>query len=1094
MTQAAEWVVVGLLRASLGLSVAALLVGASVRLTRLRAPRAEQWAWLLVLLQGVVVAPLPIPIRQDSGAPGVSSGREPAGAIALDPLHTTAESGSGMAGGEVGRGPALDVEVVVSPASESSAPDPGTEALGFTWSVAVLSCWLSGVVALLGLGTLRYGSFVGRLRRARSAPVEWQAEWRRILDEQAVGASISLFVSRDAGPALCRLPSGYCLVVPEPCWTCLAPAERGSIMRHELAHYRRGDLWTTLLARGLGVVQWFNPLAWWAVARFEAQSEFACDLAATPGDPSAFAETLMRLASVPWERIAVVQAARAGRLFERIQRLLTEPTHASVWRCAFPIAVAIVVLGPAAMRIQTVEASRMAVGGRGVEANAPGDGPPLPTRALVQLGAAELRTRSAITDIRFAPGGRLIAAAESNSEFPRISIFDVRSGRLKKLIAPAVEPPGSVQCLTFSPDGTRLLWGETNGQVGLWDLTGDRLLFRERIHGGGGRVDNVIVDLAAYIGTVNDVAFSPDGLQVATASTDGWARLRRIDRPREPFRDLRAPWSATGRPNRLAGGLGPLPGPQPGSESAERVTFTPEGRRLVVGSATTISIWRIEDGQLLRRIERAHGDLQGASNPSINSLAVTSDGRLILSAGDCTVPVNLTSLAGLPKNVASVTLSEVRLWNLESGERVKVLGGEDRQGLGYAALSQDGRRVAVADIGSLRILDATTGRVERMIESPGSGGARPAFSPDGSVVAHAIGGTVAIHDLKTGRRLHDEEGMPRGEPTSAAWSSDGRRVVLGYRDGGVRVWEVASGKRTWHKPMSLNGVSFNSVLAPNFVGFSGDDRFVVAAGGADRRGRIAVYEANGGTLVREVDQPEITQAALSPDGRILVVASSPSGSRLVIQLRGIEVGTGRTHWSSPPDGEKGGWLDLRWMKFRPNSASIELAQGNGEVIRLNAITGGELRRSRFDWRPRDQQKPARRGVLVQLFHDAAFSDGGRVLASFAAKAVSVWDVEAGALRRTIQHPHGDGCFLAVSPDGNTLATSVRHYLEPVSEDKVRLYDVATGEPLLTLEPRDDRAVVLAFSPDGTKLLAGFHRGTAIVWDVRRRPGTPRPKG
>lgn len=44
--------------------------------------------------------------------------------------------------------------------------------------------------------------------------------------------------------------------------------------------------------------------------------------------------------------------------------------------------------------------------------------------------------------------------------------------------------------------------------------------------------------------------------------------------------------------------------------------------------------------------------------------------------------------------------------------------------------------------------------------------------------------------------------------------------------------------------------------------------------------------------------------------------------------------------------------------------------------------------------------------------------------------------------------------------------------------------------MLTLESPDDRAVVLAFSPDGTRLFAGFQRGSAIVWDVRRGPGAP----
>jgi WD40 repeat protein len=53
---------------------------------------------------------------------------------------------------------------------------------------------------------------------------------------------------------------------------------------------------------------------------------------------------------------------------------------------------------------------------------------------------------------------------------------------------------------------------------------------------------------------------------------------------------------------------------------------------------------------------------------------------------------------------------------------------------------------------------------------------------------------------------------------------------------------------------------------------------------------------------------------------------------------------------------------------------------------------------------------------------------------------------------------------------------------------IRLYDVESGEQVLTLEPGGDRGKVLAFSPDGTKLFSGFFRGTAMVWDVRSERG------
>ena len=72
------------------------------------------------------------------------------------------------------------------------------------------------------------------------------------------GLPILLVVSGETGPALCWSAAGYRLVVPGSLWAGLAPHERAAILRHELEHYRRGDLWTMLLARvpgGLPLVQ-----------------------------------------------------------------------------------------------------------------------------------------------------------------------------------------------------------------------------------------------------------------------------------------------------------------------------------------------------------------------------------------------------------------------------------------------------------------------------------------------------------------------------------------------------------------------------------------------------------------------------------------------------------------------------------------------------------------------------------------------------------------------------------------------------------------------------------------------------------------------
>src|SRR5262249_17397697 len=143
----------------------------------------------------------------------------------------------------------------------------------------------------------RYASFARRLRGAHPAPADWSHEWRQLCAAGGIPRAIPLVVTKKLGPALCRLPSGYQLVVPQGTWAQLTSEQRIAIFRHELEHYRRGDVWRLLVVRLLASVHWFNPCAWWAARRYEAQSEFACDAAAAGDDPAAFSELLVQLAA-----------------------------------------------------------------------------------------------------------------------------------------------------------------------------------------------------------------------------------------------------------------------------------------------------------------------------------------------------------------------------------------------------------------------------------------------------------------------------------------------------------------------------------------------------------------------------------------------------------------------------------------------------------------------------------------------------------------------------------------------------------------------------------------------------------------------------
>lgn len=1072
MISTSEWIAAGLLRATLGLSAAALLVAACVRLLRPRAPRAEQWAWFFVLVQGVVLLPISIPIAspEASAKPRPQATKNPAPfeipetppqPERASPPGTTALTESDPHG----RVP----DVASMQGNASGASRRSWSFAGYA-PVVVVSGWGVGVLMLVGIASVRYRTFAARVRAACPAPSEWQDQWRRALDEGSITTPIPLLVSQGEGPALCRVSGGYRLVVPGELWAGLAEVERAAILRHELAHFRRGDLWSALAARALAVFQWFNPLAWRALACFEAQAEFLCDRASAGDDPAGFAGTLLRLGTGGHDRVAAVRAARAGDLFERIQRLLVDAPRPALWKRATPVILAVVALTGASVKLRAVAAPDGPDAARG-GTNAPRGNPPaLTEKPLLHVGTDDLRTRDFVTSLTFSPDGTLIAASAANGPLPKVELFDVRTGRIVKGLIPPDRPAGWVKAIAYSPNGKRLAWGEIDGHVTLWDLAHDRMLLREKLHKAG----------------VSDVEFSPDGTLLVSAGEDGVVRFRDVAKPGEVLRDI-----VVGEHKPTGDMMGGFGGGAGFGELC--LGFTPDGSRLVVGSGAsgTISAWRVADGALVRRLA-PKGISKGGGSPLVQSVSVTPDGRRVISVGQYTVPISETKLKYGAKNVNMV---RIQAWDLATGESLRTLNGEDEHGFGYAALSADGKRLAVGDFSALRILDAESGRVEREIPLPGSWGRTPAFSPDGTIVAMAIENTVALFETETGRQLLHDARTPVGGVKSAAWSPKGDRIVTGHEDGEVRVWEVSTGKLLWHQLLAPVISPSGWFAGPAFVAFSQDGRRVVVAGRRDdpveyRNGIVAIYEANTGRPVRRVFHDEVRLAALSPDRTVLVVASS-NGSIHDTHLSGIDVESGRTLYNTPPKGKQGGFWSVEAMAFRPGSLVLDVALGNSEVHRVDALTGKDERRFVADWRT-PEQKQANRPDWAQLW-EGSFSPDGRTLVSSSDEFVYVWDVETGALRRKIRHPHDHGCILTVAPDGRTVATADLNYAGDPGEDTIRLFNIETGEIVLTIDPGDRRASVLTFSPDGSKLLAGFYRGSTLVWDVSRATGPSRGK-
>lgn len=183
------------------------------------------------------------------------------------------------------------------------------------------------------------------------------------------------------------------------------------------------------------------------------------------------------------------------------------------------------------------------------------------------------------------------------------------------------------------------------------------------------------------------------------------------------------------------------------------------GNRLVSGAYDGSLIWSdAEANAPIKTVEEAH-------QKGIRDVAVSPDGKKIASVADDMV---------------------CRLWEAESGKKIRELRGHDEQtphhfpSMLYAcAFSPDGRHLATADrVGKIVVWEVDSGREVTRLEAPimytwderarihSIGGIRSvAFSPDGKTLAVGGMGKVGNIDHLQGKARIDAFDWQKGEQT-----------------------------------------------------------------------------------------------------------------------------------------------------------------------------------------------------------------------------------------------------------------------------------------------------------------------------------------
>jgi WD40 repeat protein/DNA-binding SARP family transcriptional activator len=408
------------------------------------------------------------------------------------------------------------------------------------------------------------------------------------------------------------------------------------------------------------------------------------------------------------------------------------------------------------------------------------------------------------------------------------------------------------------------------------------------------------------------------------------------------------------------------------------------------------------------------------------------------------------------------------------------------QGGSGLAVSPDGTRIATGGVGTDRTVTVWSledGEQIAALHGPG-GPAGVAFSPDGSLIATTHNdGTVRLWDTETGEELDKLRGHD-GSWTDPVFSADGRRLAASGEDSTVRIWDVARGT----EERTLTGHEHGT----HRVAFSPDASRLATA--ADD-GTAKLWDlATGAVVTLQGHSWSVTGVAFSPDGSSIVTASADASVRIWDSASGEHL---RTFDGPPylavaysPDGRyiatAGSDAIARILDADTGREELTLAGHTGAVTNIaytpdgsHLLTTGHDGTTRLwdvgvggggDW----LRVPTAKLIPVEV----TFSPDGATFAAPAEPAgVTIWDTHSGEEIITLTGYESNLTSVAYSPDGSLIVAGSDRTAE------LPVWDVETGELLFMLEGHDDSVRAVSFSPDGSRIVTGSRDGTARMWNA-----------
>jgi len=574
----------------------------------------------------------------------------------------------------------------------------------------------------------------------------------------------------------------------------------------------------------------------------------------------------------------------------------------------------------------------------------------------------------------------------------------------------------------------------------------------------------LLMTLTGHEGPVNSIAYSSDGLLLASGSADGTVRIWDMRTGEEVMIPLRSGdgiiWSVSISPDHKSvvsgteGGvvcIWSLADPHIAaqrlsghSSAVSTVLYSPNGSYLASGSLdNTVCLWNAETYQRLA-VLKGHTD-------KVHSIAFSPDG--------------LTLATGSEDRM-------IRLWDVATGRMRRKFPSCHNEPVYSLCFLPDGQKIAVGSGGDIILCDVQTGKNFASVHSGSNPVISVNLSPDGLSLVSSYGKSVCLSSLP---RLFAKrssvvlEGHTKTART-ATFSHNGLYIASGSDDHTIRIWNASA--RLKVQPTATNKLTDNktasALVMPDsrtLTGHTDDvksvavslDNAVIVSGSNDRSVRVWDAHTGGARLPPLLGHTSLVRSvAISSDGRLIVSGSGDHTARLWELQTGKAVG-------EPMQGHSD---DVRAVVFSPDAQWL-VSGSDDKTVRIWSVA---------------TQQPSIVGPLCcdnWVSTVAVSPDGRLVTAGDQGGYINFWQSDTGQPARTpLQTNMSDVCSIGFSPDGTQIVAGGQH-----GTSRVWIYNISTGERVFTLTGHTTDVNSVTYSPDGRLIMTGSYDMTVRIWDA-----------